>query len=42
MNKIMHRDVKPENIIYCEGGEGHGNGRVKLIDFGTATRFKPG
>ena len=20
MNNIMHRDVKPENIIYCEGG----------------------
>ena len=28
--------------MYVHGGNGHGNGRIKLIDFGTATRFKPG
>ena len=28
--KIVHRDIKAENIIYC-------NGLVKLLDFGYAT-----
>ena len=40
-NNIIHRDIKPDNIMYVHGGEGHKNGRVKLIDFGTATKFKP-
>lgn len=38
----MHRDIKPENILYVHGGEGKGNGRVKLVDFGTAVKFKKG
>jgi calcium-dependent protein kinase len=27
--------------LYVHGGEHFGNGRVKIIDFGTANRFKP-
>ena len=41
-NNIMHRDVKPENILYVHGGEHKGTGRVKLIDFGTAIKYTPG
>ena len=40
-NSIFHRDIKPENILYVHGGEGFGNGRVKIIDFGTASKFRP-
>ena len=42
MNSIMHRDVKPDNILFVESGEHKCGGRVKLIDFGTAIKFKPG
>lgn len=38
----MHRDIKPENILFVESGEYKCGGRVKLIDFGTAIKFKPG
>ena len=41
-NSIIHRDIKPDNILYVHAGEGHRNGRIKLIDFGTATKFAPG
>ena len=41
MNNIMHRDVKPENILFVESGEYRCIGRVKLIDFGTAIKFSP-
>ena len=40
-NNIFHRDIKPENILYVHGGENFGNGRLKIIDFGTASKFKP-
>ncbi len=41
-NNIIHRDIKPENILYVHGGESHFDARVKLIDFGTATKFSKG
>ncbi len=34
---LLHRDVKPQNLILHEG-----TGRVVLIDFGTAREFSPG
>ena len=36
--KIVHRDIKPENITVLGVG---GCARIKLIDFGFATRFNP-
>ncbi|MCL4217506.1 MAG: CRISPR-associated protein Csx3 [Candidatus Hydrogenedentes bacterium] len=35
--QIMHRDVKPANILLLEGGDW-----VKLSDFGLAREFRPG
>jgi serine/threonine protein kinase len=35
-NGIIHRDIKPDNIVVCEGQ------RYTLIDFGGATRMKIG
>ena len=42
MNNIMHRDIKPENILFVNGNFGEGNGKIKLIDFGTAMIFEQG
>ncbi|HSL73790.1 MAG TPA: protein kinase [Ilumatobacteraceae bacterium] len=36
---IVHRDVKPANVLLADGGEGEGHGVVKLADFGIAKRF---
>lgn len=41
-NDIIHRDVTLENVLYVHGGENHGSGRVKLIDFGTAIKMEKG
>ena len=38
-NNIMHRDIKPDNIMFVHDGEGHRTGRIKLIDFGTAVKY---
>jgi calcium-dependent protein kinase len=38
----MHRDIKPENILYVHAGEYHFDSRIKLIDFGSATKFSKG
>ncbi|WAL58076.1 serine/threonine protein kinase [Thermocoleostomius sinensis] len=34
---LLHRDIKPQNILRCEGTH-----KVVLIDFGTAREFTPG
>jgi serine/threonine-protein kinase len=34
---VVHRDVKPENLVCLEAGETLVGARVKLIDFGIAT-----
>ncbi len=34
---VMHRDIKPENMLYDME-----NKALKIIDFGTATKFNPG
>lgn len=39
-NKIVHRDVKPENLIFQN--ENENDLRLKLVDFGTAQKFNPG
>lgn len=36
---VMHRDVKPENILLMDGGS---DARIKLVDFGIATFFQEG
>ena len=33
----MHRDLKAENIVFCEEGDS----RLMIIDFGTAQKFTP-
>ena len=37
---IVHRDVKPSNIVVVRGADGHE--RVKLVDFGVAKMQQPG
>lgn len=34
---IVHRDLKPENMLYDNESKA-----LKIIDFGTALKFKPG
>jgi serine/threonine-protein kinase len=38
--RVVHRDVKPDNIMVIEGGDQLGE-RVKLLDFGIAKRLAP-
>lgn len=38
-NNICHRDIKPENIMFVNGPPGVADGRIKIIDFGTASKF---
>lgn len=37
-NCVMHRDIKPENILFVDGPPGKGNGKLKITDFGCATK----
>lgn len=39
LNDIIHRDIKPENFLLFEV---ENNVKIKLIDFGFATRTQPG
>ena len=39
-NNVVHRDIKPENIM-LEGGD-TALAAIKIIDFGTATKFTRG
>lgn len=39
--QIMHRDLKPENLLLTST-EAVDKSTIKIIDFGTATRFEPG
>lgn len=34
--KIIHRDIKLENVLFVSGPPGVGCGKLKLIDFGAA------
>lgn len=36
---VIHRDMKPENLLLDKD---ESNPKIKIIDFGTATKFKPG
>ena len=38
-HNIMHRDLKPENVLLEKSKEFD---QIKVIDFGTALRYKPG
>jgi tRNA A-37 threonylcarbamoyl transferase component Bud32 len=33
---VVHRDVKPENILVCDGARDSGSAQAKLVDFGIA------
>jgi serine/threonine protein kinase len=37
-NLIVHRDLKPENLLL----DSKNDNTIKVIDFGTSERFKPG
>jgi serine/threonine protein kinase len=39
--KVVHRDVKPENLLVDVSGASLDNYTVKMIDFGISTIFDP-
>lgn len=39
--KVIHRDVKPENLLVDITGMNKDNYTVKIIDFGISTVFDP-
>uniref|UniRef100_A0A0G4GRZ0 non-specific serine/threonine protein kinase n=1 Tax=Chromera velia CCMP2878 TaxID=1169474 RepID=A0A0G4GRZ0_9ALVE len=41
-HRVMHKDLKPENIMLIGGEKGVKSGALKIIDFGLAEMFKPG
>lgn len=36
-NKVLHRDIKPDNILICKEEAEESNFRLKLVDFGLAS-----
>lgn len=40
-NLVVHRDLKPTNILVTEPAPGEATGRVKLLDFGIARLLDP-
>ena len=38
-NNILYRDIKPENILFVTGPPSKGCGKLKLTDFGSATKL---
>lgn len=38
-NGIIHRDIKLENILFKTADPAIGDGKIKLIDFGTAIKI---
>eukprot|EP00347_Sterkiella_histriomuscorum_P024166 403332075 len=41
LRKVVHRDVKPENLLVDITGTNNENYAVKIIDFGISTTFDP-
>ncbi|PLW22486.1 hypothetical protein PCASD_10835 [Puccinia coronata f. sp. avenae] len=42
-NQVIHRDIKPDNILYFENPKTHPFPRCKIVDFGVSESFaKPG
>ena len=39
-HSIVHRDIKPENILFVTGPPGKACDKLKICDFGCATKHR--